>query len=69
MTLIAAAKMGLKVVDIDMKLTEVSEIRAFLKAADCRAIFFKPVHEEHDHLLLLRKAIPEFFECKIMNRK
>jgi hypothetical protein len=26
-------------------------------------IYFKPEHDEHDYLLLLRKAIPEFFEC------
>lgn len=60
----AAAKAGLKVVDVDIKLTEISEIRAFLTAANCKVIYFKPEHEEHDYLLLLRKAIPEFFECE-----
>lgn len=62
--LTAAAKAGIKVVDIDLKLTELSEIREFLKAANCKAIYFKPEHEEHDYLLLLRQAIPEFFSCK-----
>lgn len=63
-TLMAAAKAGLKVVDVDIKLTEISEIRAFLTAANCKVIYFKPEHEDHDYLLLLRKAIPEFFECE-----
>lgn len=59
--LTAAAKAGIKVVDIDIKLTEISEIREFLKVSNCKAIYFKPEHEEHDYLLLLRQAIPEFF--------
>lgn len=63
----AAAKAGIKVVDVDITLTEISEIREFLAASKCKVIYFKPEHEEHDYLLLLRKAIPEFFECKYLH--
>lgn len=61
----AAAKAGIKIVDVDINLTDISEIRSFLTASNCKVIYFKPEHEEHDYLLLLRKAIPEFFECKM----
>lgn len=60
--LMSAAKIGLKVVDVDTKLTEVADVRSFLKSAECKAIYFKPQHEDTDFLLQLRKAIPEFFE-------
>lgn len=63
--LLAAAKAGFKVVDVDYQLTAIDEIRDFLKSANCKVIYFKPVHENHDYLKLLRQAIPEFFECKI----
>lgn len=59
----AAAKIGLKIIDVDTALTSVSEIRSFLAASNCKAIFFNPEDENHNKLLLLRKAIPEFFEC------
>mmetsp|Transcript_54538 Transcript_54538/g.111264 ORF Transcript_54538/g.111264 Transcript_54538/m.111264 type:complete len:248 (+) Transcript_54538:2-745(+) len=61
-TMVAAAKMGMKIVDVDHEITDVAEIRKFLAAAKCKVIFFKQVHEDADYLLLLRKSIPEFFE-------
>jgi hypothetical protein len=61
--MVAAAKAGLKIVDVNLKITDIADIRAFLTAAQCKVIYFKPEHDEHDYLLLLRKAIPEFFEC------
>jgi len=60
-TLLAAAKMGLKVVDFDPKISTVADLRAALGQAQCRALFFEPVSAAQDKLLLLRKAIPEFY--------
>jgi hypothetical protein len=62
-----AAKANMKIVDIDPSLTEVSEIRAFLKAANCKAIYFKQEHNDIDYTIQLRKAIPEFFECRAVS--
>ena len=56
--------MGLKVAEIDPSFSTVQEVRSFLKLANCKAIFFDPVTETQDNLLLLRKAIPEFYHCK-----
>jgi ssDNA-specific exonuclease RecJ len=61
--MMAAAKIGLKVVDVDMDVTELSAVRSFLAETKPKAIYFKPQHDDADYLLLLRKAIPEFFEC------
>lgn len=61
-TLLAAAKMGMKVVDVDPTITDINDIRAFLRQSACQHIFFHPVTETHDNMLLLRKAIPELFE-------
>lgn len=58
---IAAAKTGMRIFDIDTNLNSVSEIREWLKISNCKAIYFDPVDENHNKLLLLRKAIPEFF--------
>lgn len=60
-TLIAAAKIGLKIVDIDMKVSGVKELRNVLSQANAKALFFEPTTPTSDNLLLLRKAIPEFF--------
>jgi len=57
-TSLSAAKCGLKVFDIDVSINTVDNLRACLKASDCRLILFCP---EDDRLLLLRKAIPEFY--------
>mmetsp|Transcript_50056 Transcript_50056/g.140357 ORF Transcript_50056/g.140357 Transcript_50056/m.140357 type:complete len:251 (+) Transcript_50056:48-800(+) len=59
--LVAAAKLGMNIVDIDVDLTEVNDVRSFLKMANCKAIYFQPVHGNTDYLLQLRKSIPEFF--------
>jgi len=63
-TLLAAAKIGLKVVDVDASLSAVADLRQVLSSSACKAIFFEPVSATQDNLLLLRKAIPEFFYCK-----
>lgn len=63
-TLLAAAKIGLKIVDIDVALSSVADLRSVLASTACKAIFFNPVTPTQDNLLLLRKAIPEFFYCK-----
>lgn len=60
-TLLAAAKMGMKVVDFDPIISTVADLRAVLGQAQCRALFFDPVSASQDKLLLLRKAIPEFY--------
>jgi len=60
--MMAAAKIGMKVVDVDLDVTELSAVRSFLAETKPKAIYFKPQHEDADYLLLLRKAIPEFFE-------
>lgn len=62
-TLLAAAKIGIKVVDIDTTLSTVPELRQVLAAASCKALFFEPTTSTQDNLLMLRKAIPEFFYC------
>lgn len=60
-TLLAAAKIGLKVVEIDMKVNTVNDLRKILGQANAKALFFEPTTETGDNLLLLRKTIPEFF--------
>lgn len=60
-TMLAAAKMGMKVVDIDPKISNVAELRIVLAQAECKALFFDPINDQQDKLLLLRKAIPEFY--------
>lgn len=63
-TSLAAAKMGLKVFDMDIAIDTVTDVRACLEAADCRMIVFDP---EDDRLQLLRKAIPEFYHYNDSN--
>ena len=62
-TFIALANIGAKIVDVDTAINSVAEVREFLRKSAPKAIFFDPVTETHDNLLLLRKSIPEFFEC------
>ena len=64
-TLLAAAKIGLKVVDVDTSLSTVADLRQVLASSACKAIIFEPVSASQDNLLMLRKAIPEFFYCKL----
>jgi acyl-coenzyme A synthetase/AMP-(fatty) acid ligase len=63
-TFVAAAKAGLKIVDVDLELTDVQEIRNFLKSSNCKAVYFKPEHGNFHYLNLLRKAVPELYHCK-----
>ena len=60
-TLLAAAKLGLKVVELDTSITSVDDVRAALKISDCKSIIFDPIGDTSDNIKLLRKAIPEFF--------
>lgn len=60
-TLLAAAKMGLKVYDVDTTLSSVADMRKVLAETNCKAIYFEPTTETQDNLKLLRKSIPEFF--------
>jgi hypothetical protein len=60
-TLLAAAKLGLKVVEINPAISTVADMRAVLKQAQAKALFFEPVNASQNNLLLLRKAIPELF--------
>merc|ERR1719223_2579182 len=61
-TLLACAKMGIKVFDIDSSVTTVAQLRSCLKSSACKIIFFDPVDETKNKLEMLRKAIPEFYE-------
>jgi hypothetical protein len=61
--MLASVKMGMIVADISPDISNVSEVREALKLADCKAIFFSPVSSTQDNLLLLRKSIPELYEC------
>lgn len=56
--------MGLKVVEIDYAIDSVSEVREALSLSQCRCLYFAPSFEGTDKLLLLRKSIPEFYECE-----
>lgn len=60
-TLIAAAQIGLTVVDFGTSVQTVEDLRQSLALSKCKAIFFEPQSETNNNLLLLRKAIPEFF--------
>ncbi len=59
----AAAKAGLKVVEAPEVLS-VAQLRQYLTIADPKAIYFDPITDSQNKLLLLRKAIPEFFYCE-----
>jgi hypothetical protein len=63
--MVAAAKAGFKVVDIDVNITDVVSIREFLRASEAKAIYFLPTYNDVNYTNLLRKAIPEFFNCKL----
>ena len=63
-TLLAAAKIGLHVIDISVaqdSILSVDDMRSILTTAGPKAFIFEPVNAVQDNLLLLRKAIPEFF--------
>jgi hypothetical protein len=60
-TLLAAAKSGYKIADIDPNICSVGQMRDALKLANCKAIVFHPITDTQDNLLLLRKSIPELY--------
>jgi hypothetical protein len=63
-TLMAAAKIGLHVYDVE-KASEatlsVQEMRDILTTSAPKAVIFETVSNVQDNLLLMRKSIPEFF--------
>jgi len=59
--MIAAAQIGLTVVDFGSTVTTVEDLRQSLSLSKCKAVFFEPQSDTNNNLLLLRKAIPEFF--------
>ncbi len=61
MVTLAAAKLGLVVVDFGSNVNTVAELRQALALADCHTIYFEPTNASLNKTLLLRKAIPEFF--------
>jgi len=61
-TMLAAAMIGLRLFEIDRNIDNFKQVREFLTASQCRSLFFKPYDGEQDNLMLLRRAIPEFFE-------
>ena len=60
-SLMAAAKLGLQVVDFDTSIIDVATLRDALKLSKCKSIIFDPITSDCDRLQLLRKSIPEFF--------
>jgi len=60
-TMLAAAKIGLKVVDIDTSIENFEDMRVCLAKADCKVLYFDPISDTANKLEVLRKAIPEFF--------
>ncbi len=62
----AAAKVGLVVIDIDTNITAVPQVREALDISQATLILFdtEPKDDDSDRLMLLRKSIPEFYECK-----
>lgn len=59
--MLAAAKAGFKVVDIDLSIKTVAETRQVLSQAPVKILYFKAEHGDTNYLTLLRKSIPEFF--------
>jgi hypothetical protein len=62
--MLAAAKLGLRIADIDPTIDAVGQVREFLKLSQCKTIVFAPSFGDTNYIQLLRKAIPEFYECK-----
>ena len=58
----AAAMLGLKIFEVspsDVK--SVADLRQALSLSSCKALFFAPHFADADNLMLLRKAVPEFY--------
>lgn len=71
--MLTAAKIGAKVIELDPAVDSISAIRKALEASKCRVVIFdhdKTVETPgNDKLLLLRKAIPEFYHCKYFSSR
>lgn len=61
----AAAKCNLKVYDMDYSIDSVAQMRKCLTASQCKTIFFADKDDDlpKKPLKVLRKAIPELFDC------
>jgi hypothetical protein len=62
--MMACAKLGMQVTDMDSSINTVAEVRECLNITQPRMIVFEPQSEGIDRLELLRMAIPEFYHCK-----
>ena len=63
--MLAAAKIGARVVELSNDITSVNDVRLALAAAKAKLIAFDVnKNTPSDKLLLLRKSIPEFYHCK-----
>ena len=63
--MLAAARIGAKVVELSNDITTVGDVRLALAAAKAKVIAFDVnKNSGQDKLLLLRKSIPEFYHCK-----
>lgn len=62
---LAAAKAGLKVVEMDVSITSVQDVREALRLSQPKAIYVQKQFGNTDYLLVLRKSIPELFYCML----
>eukprot|EP01039_Chlorochromonas_danica_P011252 gene11255-12551_t len=58
---LAAAKAGLKLVELDVSITSVEDVREALRLSQPKAIYVQKQYGNTDYLLVLRKSIPELF--------
>jgi hypothetical protein len=61
-TLLASAKMGMQVVELDESINTKEDVRSALGMAQPMTVMFDPITDSADRLLLLRQAIPELFD-------
>ena len=62
--LMSLAKVGCKIVDLDPEISDIEDIRQALRISECRMINYNS-ETSHDRTVLLRKAVPEFYYCKL----
>lgn len=65
--MLSCARMGMNVVEIDESVNTVNSLRKALTAGKLRTLVFCPEIEDiSNNLKLLRKTIPEFYECNFV---
>lgn len=58
----AAAMLGLKIFEVmPSEVKSTADLRQALSLSGCKALFFAPHSADADNLMLLRKAVPEFY--------